>query len=170
MAIRFNKYRRMDLVDRIMQDVPDKQKEYADAMKDRALAYSLEQAPEAIRKVWADKTTRPYLSMRSLWFCCMSLPTMGLDTNDSEAVEAFKNDPELQRLHKLHDEEKEKRTAIRQALITNANACTTYEVFAERFPALAKYLPVWDTPPDNLPATTSLMDDLKAAGFKAEAQ
>lgn len=65
------------------------------------------------------------------------------------------------------------REKLKTELEANLGACSTLKVFKDRFPALAKYAEKYEVAGvaevKNLPASTSLMDALRAAGLPQEA-
>lgn len=154
-----------DIQTSIMRDLPpapDKQ-----PAMDAVLLDAVTRLPEAIRKLWVNEETRNYVTTQTVWSSTGNIAVTVPASRDqlrteilsqaaidklNEAGEAIVN-------HNNHRRDLNKK--IRKYL----DSCSTVNVFCTRFPELAKYAPK-EAPTPNLPATTELVDNLKAAGLK----
>lgn len=155
------------IVSQIMADIPVI--DYVAPMRKRAVAIGVEIMPPAVKRVYEDRATSHFIIGGTHHLDCMSLYVPGYsDAYDSPGKFKLKTDPEIQRLHKLHDEQTKARETLRRDLSRHLYSVSTDKEFRERFPDLAKYCPEGLTPKPviaNLPATTALIDSLKAAGL-----
>ena len=166
-AIRFNENTRRTLLSNIMAGVPEVS--YASQMRDRLTVVAVDLLPPAVRKVWDDPATQGYVRVSSFYDCCMSFMLPGVrETESWKADHPAFEDAEYKRLHKLHDAQRDARSELWTTIHTAVYACANTRQFATQYPDLIKFLPPEATPDDvsNLPATTAVMDALKAAGFK----
>ena len=145
-------------------------KDLQDKMSKRAREIAVEQLPEKVRAVWTDPTLQMYVHTEYVHVCCMgySLPVSKeqeyrRDTRLGRIIEA---DPEWIAAHTAHDKLRDDTRRIQEQLSLNLALPKTVREFIEMFPDLAKYAPEESRPVAQLPATTALMDTLKAAGLK----
>lgn len=158
---------RARIVSAILADIPVI--DHADAMRKRALAVAREAAPDAVRKM-LDGPNAHWVNLESVYCDCMSFRVPAADYNAARDLSAaLKADADFDAAHKAHDAQREQIAGLRFSLKANLASCSSRKAFVERFPDLAKYAPAESAPPANLPATTSLMDNLKAAGLPVEA-
>ncbi len=154
-----------DIQTSIMRDLPpapDKQPAI-----DAALLDAVARLPEAIRKLWNDETTRNFITTQTVWSAsgnvAVTVPAsrdqLNTDILSQAAIDKLNEAGEAIVNHNNHRRELNKK--IRKYL----DSCSTVNVFCTRFPELAKYAPK-EAPTPNLPATTELVDNLKAAGLK----
>lgn len=139
----------------------------ADAMRKRAITVALALLPPTVRAVYDNVETRPFVNVTSFWLDCMTLAVPATtDSDDRSAVhKALGSDAELTALHNAYDAARDLRSAAIQELRNGLIGCSTIKQFVERFPDLAQYAPADIENPSNLPATTAVMDALKAAGL-----
>lgn len=161
---RLNKYERDSIRRAVMSDVPEV--DYASQMQSRGQAVAVEALPPEIRRIWANGKLRGYVKSFRIYLDCMSITVPGAD--DDGLSNRIKSDPELVRLHELHDAQRETRQQLDRKLRYGFASISTTKQFAERFPELVKYLPAENQPVANLPASTDVMDALKAAGLPTE--
>lgn len=157
----------------IMADVP--MEDYDGAAQKRALTLAINTLPVAARRLWEDTTERGLLKTNSVnvpwakservegaWYAF----TFGLPGHVDKLDPLLKTDEGLRRLAKDKEAQLMARGQLNRQLQNNLAACGTHEVFAERFPDLKDYLPDGsEAKNENLPATTDLIDGLKAAGL-----
>jgi hypothetical protein len=165
---------RAQIVKDVMADMPllstNLLKSYRETMDKRAREVAREKLPEKVRAVYDDKDLRDYISGSYVSVCCVGyqLPTLsrGYDSNRALA-KAIETDPVFLEAHTAYDKLRDDMQRIQNQLVLNVAIPRTVKAFVEMFPDLAKYAPEEPTPVTaNLPATTALMDSLKAAGLK----
>lgn len=156
---------RDDIQSSILRDLPaapDPQ-----PAKDAVLLDAVTRLPEAIRKLWVNEETRNFITTQTVWSSTGNIAVTVPASRDQLRTEilsqsaAEKLDEAGAAIVKHRDERKELAKKIRKYL----DSCSTVNVFCTRFPELAKYAPK-EAPTLNLPATTELIDNLKAAGLK----
>ena len=165
---------RAQIVKDIMDDMPALDpkhlKDYRDTMDKRAREIARDQLPEKVRAIYDDVNLRPYVHTNYVSICCVGyqLPTLARGYDSSRALmKAIETDPVFDTAHKAYDKLRDDTQRIRSDLAINIAVPKTVKAFVEMFPDLAKYAPEEPTPATaNLPATTALMDSLKAAGLK----
>lgn len=163
--MRFTNDIRRQIVADVMADIPVI--DYAGQMAARALAMGVAALPPAARKVWDDPDTRHHLQTQHHSLCCVTARIPGLlEWNDREKIMA---DPEWKALHEAFEAQRETIQTLRQQVKVNVALCNSRKAFVERFPDLAKYAPTdASAAVANLPATTNLIEGLRAAGLKLE--
>ena len=166
---------REKIVRGIMADMPALSpkllKDYRDTMDKRAREIAREQMPEKVRALYDDPTLRQYVHHEYAYVCCVgyTLPTFkeGEFRRDTRLGRIIEVDPVFDTAHKAYDKQREDTRNIQNQLALNVAIPRTVKAFVEMFPDLAKYAPQEPTPATaNLPATTQLMDSLRAAGLK----
>lgn len=161
--MKLTQYDRKCIVASILADIPEI--DHADTMRKRALAVAKQAAPETVRKL-LDGPTAHWVNKETVYCDCMSFRVPAPDYNAArELSAALKADPEFSAAHKAHDDQRDQRVNLRRELEANVGLFTTRKRFIERFPDLAKYAPDDSSSPSTLPATTSLVDHLRAAGM-----
>lgn len=159
---------RLRIVSAILADIPVI--DHADAMRKRALAVAREAAPEAVRKMLAGPNAH-WVNLESVHCDCMSFRVPAADYQSARDLSAIlKADADFDAAHKAHDAQRDRLASLKGSLRANLASCSSRKAFVERFPDLAKYAPAENAPPANLPATTSLIDALRAAGLPTEAE
>jgi len=154
-----------NISDRYIKDLQEK-------MERRARAVAIEQLPEDVRAIYKDPDLRSYVNHEYVYSCCIgySLPSIiyneGSRTNPLRLV--IQEDAEFVAAHDAYDKARATARDLHNTLVANLNTCKTVKGFVDRFPELAKYAPKESQPIVNLPATTALMDSLKAAGLSVE--
>jgi hypothetical protein len=156
----------------IMADIPSE--DHRGEIQKRALEIAVSRLPEKVRAVWDDEKIRGYLNNTYVslrYFGTVTVPTDARLEWDVTPRAAFGDEglAELSRMVEASNEEKKKRDALHDRLTVEIGAVRTDKQFRERLPDLVKYLPE-NVVVKNLPATTDLMDTLKAAGFNPEAE
>lgn len=165
---------RAEIVKDIMADMPALDpkhlKDYRDTMDKRAREIARDELPEKVRAIYDDKDLCSYINTHYVSICCVGyqLPTVARGYDSTRAlVKAIETDPVFAAAHTAYDKQREDTHRIRNQLALNIAIPRTVKAFVEMFPDLAKYAPEEPTPATaNLPATTALMDSLKAAGLK----
>ena len=152
------------IIRHIMQDVPVI--DYESQIRARAVQIGVEAMPPTVRKVYDDPKARHFIRVSQFYIDCMTLSIPGLDRCDSEVVARVRNDERLNELHKLHDDQRDARIALGKQLKANVYSCSTRKQFVDSYPDLAKYAPELTASVPNLPASTALVDALKAAGLQ----
>ena len=140
------------------------------AMRQRAMEVAVARLPEAVREMYLDPATAEYINTEYVNTCCVgyNLPS-SRTANYHDLSNAIKNDEAWAALHSAHDNAKAARSNMKRELDASFRSITTDKQFKDRFPDLVKYLPISAAEVvTNLPATTSLMDYLKAAGLKVD--
>lgn len=148
----------------IVADVP--RINYEEQIQNRVNAICAAEMPPLVRRVWDQADLRGFLQVGRFYFDCVHSATPGF--NRDEAVnDKIKNDPEVVELHRLHDAQRDAREEVVCNVRSALCSCTTDVQFRERYPELAKYAPAPEAVV-NLPATTDLVDCLKAVGVQLE--
>lgn len=145
----------------VLSDTP--QEDFDGQMRKRVLVLAVEAMPPKVRAVYNDTSARHFIRSATVNFGGVSVACPGAGQYEDNS--RIKADDELQRLFAAHQKQREARRQLAEKLTANIRGCTTQKVFHERFPDLAKYWPVAAEPVGNLPATTQLIDSLKAAGW-----
>jgi hypothetical protein len=156
----------------IMADIPSE--DHKDEIRKRALEIAVSRLPEKVRAVWDDEKIRGYLNNAYVslrYFGAVAVPSDNGFNWDVAPKAVFGDEglAELSRMVEAFNEDEKKRDALHDRLTVEIGAVRTDKQFRERLPDLVKYLPE-NVVVKNLPATTDLMDTLKAAGFNSEAQ
>lgn len=165
---------RAQIVRAIMDDMPalstNLLKSYRDTMDKRAREVAREQLPEKVRAIYDDVDLRSYINSEYVNICCAgySLPTLARGWDGRQVLSAaIATDPAFDAAHTAYDKLRDDAQRIQNQLALNVAIPRTVKAFIEMFPDLAKYAPEEPTPATaNLPATTALMDSLRAAGLK----
>ena len=173
--MKLNSRIRERIVDAVLADLP--QRDFKAEAEAIVLPAVLERVPSPVQRAWKDNASRPYVRTASCSTNCGALSAhvphyrgylYGNEAKDAMGLEAW---AALQALCGEHRKYRDERKALKARLAANLSACTTRKAFIERFPELAKYAPNEAAAPvANLPATTELIDSLKAAGLKIEEQ
>lgn len=158
---------RKQIVTAIMADIP--YRTTASDAQDYLLELAENALPEQVRKLWKNSETKQYVNTYYFYYMTVSANLPGVYRNIGEHVdlfgeEAWKKFTDMVEAICAETDER-KQTAI--DLTVNFTSIRTAKVFEERFPELVKYLPTKAEPVANLPATTNLMDKLKAMGLEA---
>lgn len=169
---------RRQIIDAIKADMPtfgsQKRKDLLDSLEKRAREIATAALPEDVRAIYRDPDLRDYVNHEYVYAhgCGYSLPSVS--NNDylkrSPLAVAILEDPTFNATYETYQHLLQTEEDIKRELRTHLATCKTLRAFTTRFPALAKYAPA-DTsrkPTANLPATTALMDSLKAAGLSVE--
>jgi len=155
----------------ILAEVP--KTDYVEQIRKAALKLAVFELPAAAKRLWEDTTTRGLLDTHSIYFnydtnrrsyaASVSIP--GFESRH----DAIKRDPEIVELCRLHEEQEDKFTTLDRELRNNLASVNTHEAFVERWPELARFLPDGsEAKVANLPATTALIDGLRAAGLELD--
>lgn len=167
---------RHQIVQAIEADVPNISnrciKDLREKMEKRALAVAIEQLPEKVRAIYNDPNLRNYVNREYLYSCCVGYHLPSIIHNEGSRTHPLRmviqEDAEFVSAHDAYDKARATARDLRNTLVANLNTCKTIKGFVDRFPELAKYAPRESQPIVNLPATTALMDSLKAAGLSIE--
>lgn len=155
----------------ILADVP--KVDYEEKIRARALKLAVFELPAAAKRIWEDPATRGLLKTNSCYFgydnhrrqyaASVSLPGF------VESHKAILEDEEIIGLVAASNTQADLRAKLDAELRNNLVSVNTHDAFAERWPELVKYLPDGsEAKVANLPATTQLLDDLKAAGLELD--
>lgn len=155
----------------ILADVP--KVDYDEKIRSRALKLAVCELPAAAKRIWDDPEARGLLKIESCYF--------GYDNNRRQYAasaslpgfvsqhEAILEDEEIVGFVAASNTQADLRAKLNSELQNNLATVNTHEAFAERWPELVKYLPDGsEAKVANLPATTQLLDDLKAAGLELD--
>lgn len=166
---------REQIVHSILADIPFD--DGVQAARDAALDAALALLPPKVRAVWDDPDIRGYVVTRVIY-----THGSGIGVNIPVNEDTYwGRDDRLKRLfggagataleQAATDVQKrrEDRDAVTNRLTAAVASVRTVKAFREAYPDLAKYAPTEVEKVANLPATTDLMDTLKAAGLKMEA-
>lgn len=144
----------------VLADTPNTTPEDAKKLQDEIEEWAWSQLPAP-----CPEPLRPYIQLTNVWMdegrMHVSLPfNRGFVWEDQRkrVREAFGD--RLKEIGTRYDA----RCALEAKLKASLNGCHTVKQLKERFPELAVYLPEPDTAVQ-LPATTELMDSLRAAGW-----
>jgi len=165
---------RAQIVRDVMADMPALSpsllKDYRDTMDKRAREIARDELPEKVRAIYDDKDLCLYINNHYVSVCCVGyqLPTLARGYDSTRALmKAIETDPAFNAAHTAYDKLRDDMQRIQSQLALNVAIPRTVKAFIEMFPDLTKYAPEEPTPATaNLPATTALMDSLKAAGLK----
>ena len=154
-----------DIQSSIMRDLPPAPEK--DTVSQLVLNDAIMRLPEPVRKIWSDEATREFVTTQSVWSStgnvAVTVPASRSQLKgqilSEKAVEALNAVGEAIVAHNNH------RRELNKTIRKHLDSCSTVNVFCTRFPELAKYAPK-EAPTPNLPATTALVDNLKAAGLK----
>lgn len=131
-----------------------------------------ERLPEAIKKALKDPKAREYVNTQTVYTDCgrVRFPCHAPCGHIYRLVdwEPYAGEEAVKRLRDRCAEVRARddaRSEMQAALAANFSGVRTVKQFEERFPELAKYLPA-KAVTANLPATSDLVDRLKAAGLK----
>lgn len=174
MMTTLNKTMRREIVSSVMADLPKLEGEQA--IRDMVLKAAVERLPPKVRAVWDDPKLRGFIGTSTVYDGGIGV---AIPVHDREFWDAGNR-----RVHTLGEEgaaafsaavkeyrgRAEERSAVRERLEQALSAVRTVKQFREAYPELAKYAPDDAAPVRNLPATTDLMEKLKAAGLKPEAE
>lgn len=169
---------REQIVCSILADIPFD--DGVQAARDAALDAALALLPPKVRAVWDDPDIRGYIATRVIY---TNGSDIGVNTPVNEDTYWGSNGRD-ERMARLFGEagataieqaamdvqkRREERDAVKNRLTAAVASVRTVKAFREAYPDLAKYAPAEVEKVANLPATTDLMDTLKAAGLKMEA-
>ena len=169
---------RRRIIDAIKADMPtfgsQKRKDLLDSLEKRAREIAVAALPDDVRAIYKDPDLRGYVNHEYVYAqsCGYSLPSVNNNdylTKNPLAV-AILEDPTFNATYETYQHLLETEKDIEREINAHLATCKTLRAFTTRFPALAKYAPTDGsrTPTANLPATTALMDSLKAAGLSVE--
>lgn len=166
---------REQIVRSILADIPFD--DGVQAARDAALDAALALLPPKVRAVWDDPDIRGYIVTRVIYThgsgIGVNTPVnehtfWGRDGRDDRMARLFGRDGATAFEQAALDVQKrrEDRDAVKTRLTAAVASVRTVKAFREAYPDLAKYAPAEVEKVANLPATTDLMDTLKAAGLK----
>lgn len=157
----------------ILADVP--QTDYAELIRKRCLELAVASLPPAARRLWENTATRGLLKTKTVYFYRASGSYSIIASASVPGFvghhDAIKTDLEVVSFVQKLSAQTEAYDQLYTELEVNLAGIGTHEEFAKRWPELVKYLP--DGPEAksaNLPATTKLLDDLKAAGLPLDTE
>jgi hypothetical protein len=147
--------------------------DYAEKIKRRAQSLAVATLPPAAKGLWNDSATRGLISVRTCYFpysgrrnyaaASVSLP--GFESHH----DTIKKDPEIVAFVAAYEAQRDTYDKLKLELVNNLASVSTHEAFAERWPELARFLPDGsEAKCANLPATTALIDGLRAAGLRLD--
>ena len=152
----------------IMRDLPPGPEKDKDKIIKLVQDDAIMRLPELVRKVWEHEALREFITLQTVWSVrgnlSISVPasrvTLRSEILSKPVQDALDAAGDAQVAHL------EYRRELRNTIRRHVDSCSTVNVFCTRFPELAKYAPKEATAAKNLPATTELVDNLKAAGLK----
>jgi hypothetical protein len=155
------------IIDAVLEDLP--KTDFSETARKRALELAVAHLPPEAQRIWKDGARRGLLKTSSLYVwgkddrgVVVSVSLPGFETYHDE----IKKDPQFAAACAAVQEQKKTFDELKLKLKGQLNACPNVKTFCERFPDLACYVPESEAEPVNLPATTDLIDNLKAAGLK----
>lgn len=152
-----------------MQDVPEV--DYSESIRKAAVAAAVKALPPAVRKVYDDEKTRPYLETTYLRYGMTSVSVPGRDARWNE------DDSQLPRITKADDaalnalagsakEQESTRNELERKLRSAAYAVTTRAALVEMLPEFEKYLPADEAAANRtLPVIANIVADFTKAGW-----
>ena len=156
---------REDIQSSIVRDLPPAPD--LQPVKDAVLANAVSRLPHPVRKLWDNPEMRNFVTTQSVWSGTGNIAVTVPASRDQLKTDILS--PETIDLLNAAGEgvikHRDERKALNKQLRKYLDSCSTVNVFCTRFPELAKYAPK-EAPTPNLPATTDLVDNLKAAGLK----
>jgi hypothetical protein len=160
------------LVNRIMADIPHV--EDGSKIRQRALEIASSRLPQKVKVVWDDPKLIGYVCMHGTYLNSYGQISAPMDDNwpwNERERRAYGDEglAELEQLVHAYKKEKSEREDIKSRLEIEISPVRTHKQFRERFPDLVKYLPEVEEV-KNLPATTDLMNVLKAAGLREDSE
>jgi hypothetical protein len=168
---------RDQIVHSIMADMPFD--DGAQAARDAALDAAVALLPPKVRAVWDDPDIRGFVVRRVVYAEAGNL-SVEVPVNEETFWGNTGRKDRMIRLFgeggaeafelaaKSVNQKREDRDALKSRLNAALASVRTVKAFREAYPDLAKYAPAEPEKVANLPATTDLMDTLKAAGLKLE--
>jgi hypothetical protein len=168
---------RDQIVHSIMADMPFD--DGAQAARDAALDAAVALLPPKVRAVWDDPNIRGFVATRVVYADANNLSVStpvneetfwGNTGRKDRMARLFGEDGAevFEQTAKAIAQKYEDRDALKSRLNAALASVRTVKAFREAYPDLAKYAPAEVEKVANLPATTDLMDTLKAAGLKLE--
>ncbi len=171
--MKLSKYMKEAIVRKIIADIP--MRDFQAEAEALVLPAAMARLPASVSAVVNNPETSAFVKRARLGTNCgalyVQIPTREqyLDTADKIGAVGQQTWEAMQALCGEHRAAKEERERLRRTLEANFSRITTRKQFVERFPDLAKYAPAEDVVTANLPATTDLIDALKAAGLPVPA-
>lgn len=171
--MKLSKYMKEAIVRKIIADIPERNfQAEAEAL---VLPAALSRLPAKVKAAWEDSNTAAFVQTARLGTNCGALkvliPARSSYLDTAEKIEAIGAETwaAFQALCAEYRAERWERHRLCATLEANFSRITTRKQFVERFPELEKYAPAEPEVLANLPATTDLMDTLKAAGLPVSA-
>lgn len=132
--------------------------------------------PEKVRKFYRDEETRGYvklgtyrLEMPSNQFMAPSLSDW-MNWLELKRMISIEDASKIEELLSLNTKQLNEIETLKSKMHANFSEIRTLKSFQQRFPELVSFLPARFREVQNLPASTQLMESLKAAGLTIEAQ
>lgn len=150
----------------IMDDVP--YVDYDDQMQAYVSARAVAKLPPLIKRVYEDKSLRPYLNHENHTYNWMWEGEKYYDYFNHVGDDVVLNEEdiiELTRLKKLDQEQQALHNELRQKVRNILNGVSTTQAFAKALPEFEKYVPKEDEKAKNLPALANLVSDFIKAGW-----
>ena len=170
--MKLTKYMKEAIVRKIIADIPERNfQAEAEAL---VLPAVMARLPAKVKAAFNDPATAAFIKTAPAGTNCgalyVQIPAQSSYLDTTEKMEALGAETwaALQALCGEHRAAKEERQRLSITLAANFARITSRKQFVERFPDLAKYAPEEDAPAANLPATTALIDTLKAAGLPVQ--
>lgn len=163
---------RESIVRSILADIP--RRNFQDEAEKIVLPAAIELLPAAVKRVYKDAETRPYVRHAAVRTNCgalyVQIPCCEGDSYSVNDPVRFIGAEAWAAFQKLCGENRAEKDSIRDTkrqLEIAIGGCSTAKQVRDRFPDLAKYLPAEDQV-QNLPATTAVIDNLKSLGWQPE--
>ncbi|MDB5975173.1 MAG: BcepC6B gp40 [Nevskia sp.] len=149
-----------------MSDVPEI--DYDEQIRATVVAASLAALPPAVRKVYADETTRPYLetTFRRYGSVSVAIPGYGRYGDEPQPVLSKSDESKINGLVEKNDLQAVSRKDLSAKLRGAAYAVTTRGALAEMLPEFEKYLPADEAAANRaLPVIANIVADFTKAGW-----
>ena len=151
---------RENIVTLIMADVPVI--DYDSQVRDAIVSKAKEMTPKVILDLATKEATAKWFGTQTVYIQNIGYIAVLGPEEDSSFYNALKE--HVKPLVEKHHKQLTERSNIKVNLEVTLSTCNTDKELIERFPEFAKYLPK-EGNTLNLPATTAVMDSLKAAGW-----
>lgn len=157
----------------ILAEVP--KVDYAEKIKRKATSLAVANLPPAAKRLWEDTALRGLLDTDGCYFGYSEGRRNYVASCSLPGFESYhhtiQTDPEIVELCRLAEAQDDVFNKLDAELRNNLASVNTHEAFVERWPELARFLPDGsEAKVANLPATTALIDGLRAAGLELDTE
>lgn len=144
-----------------MDDVPSI--DYAEKIREKAIAFAVGKLPPKVKAVWNDKKTRSYVSTYFIHINSSIAVPAGDMSKDSALYSEIKS--HVLPLIEMDSQQRRSRAELAEKLRQVAYSCSTVHALAEAMPEFKKYLPKEDEKSKTLPAISGVVADFVRAGW-----